>query len=155
MPAVDRAESWGSGAAFDRAGAHGGPPMIASTPLTLTEFLLARLDEDEEAAQAAPMREWEQGGEFWHRGNPDPTPLMRHVLAHDPARVLAEVAAKRALVAEHTAPPPWEKQCPRCGDVENQVAYEGPEPYPAPCPTLRLLALPHAGHPDYRQEWVP
>ncbi|PZG12957.1 hypothetical protein C1I95_24760 [Micromonospora craterilacus] len=27
--------------------------------------------------------------------------------------------------------------------------------YPGPCDTLRLLALPHAGQPGYRDEWRP
>jgi hypothetical protein len=27
--------------------------------------------------------------------------------------------------------------------------------HPEPCPTLRLLSLPYADHPDYREAWRP
>jgi hypothetical protein len=53
--------------------------------MTLTEFLAARLDEDQAAAEA------------WSAPFSNPTAEQReHIARHDPAWVLAEVEAKRA-----------------------------------------------------------
>lgn len=92
----------------------------------LIEFLRARLDEDERVARWA-------GGGIWH----DVTAVREsawlvecnredatHILRHDPARVRADVDAKRRILDQD---PPRE--------------------------TLALLALPYADHPDYRSEW--
>jgi hypothetical protein len=58
-----------------------------------------------------------------------------------PARAFAEVEAKRRIVeAARERSPEVEP-----GDVGRVVFVL----------TLRLLALPYAGHPDYRQEWRP
>ena len=54
------------------------------------------------------------------------------------ARVLRDVAFKRALVARLAVPDP----------------HQPGEPCPE-CLTLRQLAAVYAGHPDYRQEWAP
>lgn len=64
----------------------------------------------------------------------------RHIARHDPARVLAEVEAKRQIVEHHGEP----HECP-----EYDVAWD------SPCPTLRHLAAVYADHPDYREEWKP
>jgi hypothetical protein len=56
-----------------------------------------------------------------------------HVVAWSPARVLAEVAAKRQILA-------------RFGHMRNQPVFDA---------LMRLLALPYSGHPDYQQEWKP
>lgn len=126
--------------------------------MTLTEFLLARLDEDEAVARAAVTQEGEatwyvapvhtapritrvrtsrdnvpvalvEGIEKIH----DDTHLSEHIARHDPARVLAEVEAKRRIVA-------------RLAD-ESSRRYD--------YDTLRLLALPYADHPDYDEAWRP
>ena len=121
-------------------------------PMTLTEFLLERIVEDEEAAQsvldARPEGRYSDGA--WAVANL-PEPTCSHVLRHGPIRVLAECEAKRRIVEEvhydgrsgdYVAP--W---CTTCSDDENLVNL--------PCPTLRLLALPYADHPDYQPEWKP
>ena len=65
-----------------------------------------------------------------------------HIARWDPARVLAEVDAKRRILAEHDiAHDPCDAH-----DADN---------YSIDCDTVRLLALPHASHPEYRQEWKP
>lgn len=77
--------------------------------------------------------------------------------AFSPARVLAEVDAKRRIIAEHplieASEPkvhPFPYGCETCHfDREEGVYGDGP------CTTLKLLALPYADHPDYRQEWRP
>ena len=89
--------------------------------MTLTEFLAARLDEDQAMAEACPWSEWMVSGsqdysmpltlcgrvagetwadlaqDVWRQG-PDVASL-RHAARHDPARVLREVEAKRARLA--------------------------------------------------------
>jgi hypothetical protein len=102
--------------------------------MTLTEFLLARIAEDEDDARAAV--------------DDDPNWLY-------PARGLAECEAKRRIVALHEATTDFsgEVYCWVCSNVERT----GLDTYlePMPCPTLRLLALPYADHPDYQPAWKP
>jgi hypothetical protein len=132
----------------------------------LIEFLRAMLDEDERAARAAtsgswrhdPDKHWHKPGTAWFEeavfagsagdaaicvagtGETDDPQSMAdaaHIARHDPAQVLAEVAAKREIMELGI--------CCACA-VEKQ-----------PCDhrdaTLRLLTLPYAWHPDYREEW--
>lgn len=137
----------------------------------LAAFLLARIAEDEVAALAATRNAWRvedwsglSGGSanwmvvgdfdvgaaaFHVKNEPDAV----HIARHDPARVLVECAAKRGIVDEHqvTRRTPGytyllDPPCVTCGQVR---------PRRFPCPTLRLLALPYADHPDYREEWRP
>ncbi|WP_173261029.1 DUF6221 family protein [Streptomyces pacificus] len=79
----------------------------------------------------------------------DDGPVARHIARHDPARVLREVEAKRRILREHrqdSLPDGIDlEECYTCGGVNERW----------PCPTLRLLALPYADHPNYRQKWKP
>jgi hypothetical protein len=63
----------------------------------LVAFLNARLDEDEAAARAAAGAPW----------LPDigTDAVAEHIARHDPARVLREIAAKRAIVDFYVEPP--------------------------------------------------
>ncbi|TQN30599.1 hypothetical protein FHX37_0481 [Haloactinospora alba] len=74
-----------------------------------------------------------------------------HIARNGPARVLAEVEAKRRIVAQH-APVPVnfgdEYTCTTC-------AHSPTSKDPQPCGTLKLLAAVYADHPDYRKEWAP
>lgn len=135
-------------------------------PDDLVAFLRARLDEDEAVARAAEPGPWSTNGyeivtraddrdlaDVYGGGGSTPD----HIARHDPARVLAEVEAKRRIIEMHetepaipevycdhgTHSPGKPAMCAACGYEE------------APCPTLRLLAIPYADHPDYRQEWRP
>ena len=89
---------------------------MTSLTESLTEFLLARITEDENKAREC--EEW-----------PDCFACPTHE-TFNTARVLAECAAKRRIV-EHHAP------------------YAGGSGRP----TLLLLALPYADHPDYDETW--
>jgi hypothetical protein len=138
----------------------------------LIEWLRAQIDEDERVARDALEERWayspplvsydavpdddghfEMGGEEVETLGFAPEDLT-HIARQDPDRTLAEVAAKRAIlelhqpwtaVSAHVVPNP---RCRECGDIdEYPVAW--------PCPTLRLLALPYAGQPGYREEWRP
>jgi hypothetical protein len=128
-------------------------PMIDDT---LTIFLRARLDEDAERARLAfssqcdPDNGW---GEHRPEGQRHTviTPHVgmihepiqaEHVVRWNPTRVLTEIAAKREVV----------RLAERAHDYHQTfmsgfaAAMEG---------VLRLYALPHADHPDYRPEWAP
>lgn len=126
--------------------------------MELVDFLRARLDEDEAAAKKAKPGPWhadgDRGGVYGAHPTDevvDYTESAAHIARHDPARVLAEVEAKRQLLDLHQ---PAETEyvdgdiCYTCDDLRGvEPAY--------PCRTLRLLALPYANHPDYRDEWRP
>jgi hypothetical protein len=75
--------------------------------------------------------------------------VAEHIARHDPARVLAEVAAKRAVVELHGAVEPgkWRTvaACAQCGDARTYESYM----VEWPCPTLRALAQVYADHSDY------
>lgn len=120
--------------------------------VTLTEFLLARIAEDEfEAAETKGRAGIEFDGavqwayqaalrasdQHWHREQ-----ASRHIARWDPARVLAECEAKRRIVERHHAA----GRSGLCDECHAQVW---------PCPTLRALALPYADHPEFREEWRP
>jgi hypothetical protein len=124
--------------------------------VTLAEFLLARIAEDEER-----VARWDSDGRarvatMWTGGEPGYTTVAsdhadehwvadgrevtdaRHVrVLFDPARVLAECEAKRRIVARQPGL--------RARDDVRDVWWD----------VLALLALPYADHPDYRPEWKP
>lgn len=134
--------------------------------LTLCAFLLARLDEDEQAAKAALPGPWLVGTEHdhlldwvvygqsrWagHLGQVcnveyghDGADNAAHIARHDPATVLADVAARRRIVEEHVG-------VHRCdwGD------YAGGDCGECTTEVLRLLAVRYAGHPDHYSGWAP
>jgi len=92
----------------------------------LTDFLLARIADDKRDAEGL-----EDDGTYgtWSHW------------------VLAECEAKRQIVALHTSDGGHE--CPAGFDSPGDSFVD----YTRDCHTLRLLAIPDAGHPDYRQEW--
>ncbi len=69
-------------------------------------------------------------------------PLAAHIARHDPARVLADVAAKRRIMDLHAI---GHDPCDA-----HDASFES-----IPCDTMRLLALPYAEHESYRPEWAP
>jgi len=115
------------------------------------DFVLARIAEDEDVARAA-VHATERGGTdgwYWSNageavfldgtatpvvwGDEQSRPAGRHVVRHDPARVLAECEAKRRLVELAVA----ETDTGRSGVL------------------VALLALPYADHPDHDEQWQP
>lgn len=145
----------------------------------LAPFLLARVAEDEERALRAPAGPWrlteitEGIGLRWYmvEGAPppagtsrpdqgadgDPTSVVdiedeslgRYFERFDPARVLAECAAKRRIVTDHADTTTYvyrddgSEACGRCGDGTVE----------APCQTLLALAQPYADHEDFQEAW--
>ena len=106
----------------------------------LAAFLRARLDEDEAAARAAADGPWTSSGPYVDA--PGAGIIMQarhtedaaHAARHDPARVLREVEAKRAILAQ------WQAQPPDSPVLTN---------------ALYQLAAVYSDHPGYRPEWKP
>ena len=160
--------------------AHRLPPRpVRVEAMTLTEFLLARISEDEMLARESIGNKWyaqahsevrtvahdlrgavepcwyqiaESGrsaGPHADRGDFDDRPTFKHIVRHDPARVLAECEAKRRIVELHRENVHGDN-CKLCGYGDDRSEGDS-----WPCTSLRLLALPHADHPDYNQSWRP
>jgi hypothetical protein len=109
--------------------------------VTLVEFLLARIAEDEDRAKYETPH-WADCDHFryFSEGGLPCTCMLGN-------RLLAECEAKRRIIDLHgdaMARDPFDPDvCAYCNDA------------PHPCLTLRLLTLPYADHPDYQQEWRP
>jgi hypothetical protein len=119
----------------------------------LVEFLRERLDEDDEAALDMHARDWTlTGRDIMTAGfviaeaSSDFT--AHHIARHDPARVLREVAAKRAILAGHSTVTGW--NWPDQSDGSVQMDY-----VEALRRTLRHLAAVYSDHPDYDEAWRP
>jgi hypothetical protein len=149
----------------------------------IVAFLRARLDEDEAAARlagATPDERWRRHENAVLEDVPDghrgawiaqaceDEETAAHIASHDPARVLADVSAVRALIAvvaswrhradldawvfcarapetRATFPDDWDEGGDRCtcGRDRDVLAVLGP------------FAAVHAAHPDYQQAWKP
>ena len=109
----------------------------------LVAFLRARLDEDEAAAKTGSDPGWRSDGPYlgWVAGGIAAqfkwTTDAAHAARHDPARVLREVAAKRAILDE----------------AESELADDLAAVMPRD--RLRHLAAVYSDHADYRPEWKP
>jgi hypothetical protein len=147
---------------------------MTTTTQSLSDFLLAQIAADEEVARAATPGPWWYDPTKWNSisheesvftgerglsattvastGPGDDAQSMAdaaHIARHDPARVLAECAAKKAIVAEH----------PRC-DIHDRPGSECDACQTCgdgslwPCPTLRALALPYRDAPSFDDAWL-
>ena len=104
----------------------------------LIAFITARLDEDEAAAKAAWGVEWDWRYVARPFGERPSIAHTVHIALHDPARVLREVEAKRAMLAELTRWP-FDYR-PGCNDPIRLFVH--------------LLAAPYSDHPDWRAQWA-
>jgi hypothetical protein len=143
--------------------------------LSIVDFLNARLAEDQAAAEAArdlmdePWKIFPEGPEEENysgeyrisngitvAGHVEEAKAS-HIARHDPARVLREVAAKRAVIEDHqikpvTYPEPDDDEafdCERCHFDRDEGVYGF-----GYCPTLKALAAVYSSHHDYRKEWA-
>lgn len=91
-----------------------------------------------------------------------PSSVGLHILRNDPASVLARIAADRQILALHHPDrvlENWywlERQCAECGHRWHRWIPDTPPTVIGPetgCPTVRLLALPYADRPGFRDEW--
>ena len=144
--------------------------MTTTGTLTITDFLLARIAEDE-----AAVYRWDSAGpsgavvaSVWTGEGPGYATVAassvegvwvadghevedpRHVhMLFDPARVLAECKVRRAIVEAH--PNYGSTVCDNCRGEEVDEWFR--EPWP--CATIRQLAAVYASHPDYNPAWAP
>lgn len=141
--------------------------------ITVGEFLAARLDDAQAvalAAQGTTRGIWKQvdpgrepgrieddyGDAVTHDESSPDEAQGRHIAANDPAHVLADIAAKRAILAIHEQATADESSieplgCKACHyDRGDSVQYGW-----GWCDTVRLLASTWTSHPDYRTEWAP
>lgn len=75
------------------------------------------------------------------------------IAAHDPARVLREIGAKRKLLALHSAV--WIDTGDADGNDRSGYFCVECDSQTFPCRTLRLLALPYADREGYLESWRP
>lgn len=119
----------------------------------LRAFIEARLAEDErDALEAEGNGNWDcpSTGVIQLGGIKDldglvvaPRAVAYHIERHDPARVLREVAAKRAVlaIADDSPEQDWDGRAHQHWLTVDKV--------------LRALAAVWADHPDYLPEWAP
>jgi hypothetical protein len=144
----------------------------------LVTWLRAQLDDDERVAKGASMLSrppWtpritcDQDGYVSGRITDDrgyavvhvedQTPASaeaEHIARWDPARVLAEVDAKRRILELHAPVNDYDPNgpvCSTCGEAGNPGDETAVVRWP--CSTVRLVALPYADRPGYREEWRP
>jgi hypothetical protein len=153
-----------------------GDPTSGSDAAELVAYLCARYDESEQAALATldanvraglrrghPVPRWEPTADGGIR---DTGGVLRvkltwpdeaaHITLWDPGHVLAEVESKRKILDEHGPETVWdglgreETVCTTCryDDGTGTFPYGG-------CPTVRALAAPYAGRPDFPAERKP
>lgn len=114
--------------------------------MTITEFLTARLDEDEAAARDVlenGVVSWDEARQILYRAGWHAERAEAHIVRHDPARVLADVAAKRSIVQA------WV-------DADEMAG-----PYPGTDAGVEMglltavhhLAAVYDQHPDWREKW--
>lgn len=115
------------------------------------DFVKERLDEWEPAARYAGPGQWQRDGInsvedsdgrlVVYGDGPAPSGAqVDHMVLHDPARVLAQVAAMRAIVDLH---PEMLGFCQGCASER------------FPCRTLRHLTAIWSDHPEYDPSWSP
>jgi hypothetical protein len=130
----------------------------------LVEFLLARVAEDEEVARSARPQDGDPeypdyDRASWHeaRCGYSMGEYMTDCGCGVPARVLAECDAKRRIVAWHRLIDGLDTEDDPVRGCGNCIASGMEPPYliAGPCMTVRLLALPYAGHEDYDEAWRP
>ena len=146
--------------------------MPATVPAgdDLTAFIQARLSEDEAAAEAATPGPWKAetyidenepvGVEYLVSapaeahivagaglGHDQAEAETIHIARHDPARVLRDVTAKRAILAEYLNAAAEAERFPQGAAVAVRDAMLLFAIYP--------LAAVWADHLDYRDEWKP
>lgn len=136
----------------------------------LADWLLVQLAADEQVARADMSRyTYEVGLAFITDEATDGhlEAIRAHAALWDPARVLADIDAKRQLLDEHYEVHRdigWlhdgdeaSDELPVCGCcVPKHSHFRTRTDVPIyPCRTVRLLALPYAGRDGYQDSWRP
>lgn len=117
-----------------------------------TPFLRARLNEDAKIARSVTDQQTvENLDAVLSIAQPDATPagvraIATHVVRWDPARVLAEVAAKRRIIELHSG-------MHECSTYDHNGEIDNCTWVIHACSTILLLTAPYADHPDYSPGW--
>lgn len=134
----------------------------------LIAFLRARLDEREARALAASPGPWRPNAEHdevlavddilvadgFALSSNQLRATVDHIAGNDPEYVLEDIAAKRQIIG-------WcievigQRDLSRYGEFGALKDDPDALAVTLAVETLRLLALPYAGHEDYRAEWRP
>lgn len=142
----------------------------------LIDFLHARINEDEQTAKKAIDAELSGNGTWRAKDDGTGTGLWGYVMSghypicghdiedvrmahadhiarHDPARVLREIEAKRAILAQE------EEARAHYGHIKSSATHPGVETsighVVALATVIRHLAAVYSDHPDYNPEWTP
>ena len=111
----------------------------------LVAFLNARLDEDEAHARRGEEVFAAGWPDYQTFDSPELTDAGRYLDHFGPARVLREVEAKRAILAEHQA------VCKLADLTGQEIGFLGWYREWV----LKNVAAVYSDHPDYRPEWKP
>lgn len=138
--------------------------------MDLATFLKERLDDDERFARAVFNPCFFPDSARWVAGDSnaagvraeDGTPVTRHswpaemdhIARHDPARVLADVAAKRRVL-ELLELGEQELAHVRRTAPDYALVRNAEKPRNALLLAVQALALPYADHPAYDESWRP
>jgi hypothetical protein len=110
----------------------GDPSWVRHGPIVLSDPRAFRIRSERDSRPIALVQDvsGDPGDPDYETAVLDGADAADHIARHDPARVLAEIEAKRRIVdlTEHG-----------CGDDYQRVQ--------------RALALPYADHPDYDERW--
>ena len=117
--------------------------------MTLVEFLLARIAEDETKARDAQADA--MVGARWKRWPEDAYTEIQTMVLSSSRRALAECEAKRRIVERETERLREQWRARRDEHRETFDEWLRP-PYGE---TLRILASVYADHPDYDEAWRP
>ena len=110
--------------------------------MTITEFLLARIEEDEQAAKGVHRGRWNSKTALLDHD------LYGHISRQHPARVLAECDAKRRIVEQA-----WKLEFEIDGEWGSSRSVEEMQA-DGVCPgIIATLASVYADHPDFQDEW--
>lgn len=121
----------------------------------LLDFLRDRLQDDEDYAHNAYADHNDAGPNWYEQWSgalnigekedlvlTNDSAVSRFMARHDPARILREVEAKRALLDD------YERFV-----AERRRMMNGWDSYPEVSPVLTAFAAVYADHPQYRDEW--
>ncbi|PBC80128.1 hypothetical protein BX265_4964 [Streptomyces sp. TLI_235] len=103
----------------------------------LVAFLLARIDDEERAAQAVKQRASATADDAAED-------CIREYLEFlTPTELLAHLGGQREALNRHRPDPSRDPDY--CSEDLRRL----------PCPALRLMAFPYTSHPEFRKEWIP
>ena len=121
----------------------------------LITWLKAQLDDDERVALAADPKRHRAIVTQSMTGQSGAHHNTRLVAEWDPARVLAEIHAKRLILDVHAPVDGYDPNgsvCSTCGERGNPGDEDAVVRWP--CLTVRLLAQPYAGREGWLESWT-